>query len=472
MITDRLLVQTDPVWLPITLAECGLALLFMRPLGVRDLGRGWRVGLGIAALLLWYGVHLLHPGFLLDFVLNVLVMFGYVRSTRRTNNQQALYVACIFVLCTEVGKILCVDFFMQPLSGLFAVQPGLVVTLVWAIVSQLVALGCLLLVSHWVFNGSMDRLSGTQSLFVLLPLVPYAYVRNSAFLYTVYDDTTIYWNMVWLTVLLSVVTLLVIVGNAHNLSQLVEKNEYIRMQSLLKEQHAQYIALKGADETMRRRYHDLKHYLNELEALRSSSGTADAGDLERFATRLRAELAPYEHSIETGNQTLDVLLAEKRAACTRKGIRPVFYADGRDLDFVSSFDLCAIFGNLLDNAIEATEGLDDGGAHEVLMDIRRTRGLVVIQCRNPYQGSLRANEQGGFATTKANAEEHGYGLKSVRATVESYGGSMSVATDNGVFAVTVILPVPAAQPTAEGPTRPAWSMRGPRLDEVRMEADS
>lgn len=441
MITDRLLIHTDPVWLLITLTEFALALLFVRPLELRGLGTVRQVSLGVSALLLWYGVHLLHPGFLPDFVLNVLIMFAYVRCTRRTNNQQALYVSCIFVLCTEVGKILCVDFFMQPLSGFFSSQPSMMVTLVWAAVSQLVALGCLLLVSHWVFNGSMERLSGVQSLFVLLPLVPYAYVRNSSFLYTLYDDTTMYWNMVWLTVLLSVVTLLVIVGNAHNLSQLVEKNDYIRMQSLLKEQHAQYVALKGADETMRRRYHDLKHYLNELEALRVSGGKAHAPELEEFANRLREELEPYERDIETGNQILDVLLAEKRACCLRAGIRPVFYADGRDLDFVSSFDLCAIFGNLLDNAIEATTALDDGEPREILVDIRRSRGLVVIQCRNPYKGGLRADERGGFATTKADTEEHGYGLKSVRATAESYGGSMSVTTEDGVFAVTVIVPV-------------------------------
>lgn len=444
MISDRLLIQTDPVWLPITLTEFALALLFVRPLGPRDLGTVRQALLGTAALLLWYGVHLLHGGFLWDFVLNILVMFAYVRLSRRTNNQQAIYVACIFVLCTEVGKILCVDFFMQPLQGIFSSWAPVAVTLVWAAVSQLVALGCLLLVSHWVFNGSMNRLSGAQSLFVLLPLVPYAYVRNSECLYNMHNSA-VYWNMVWMTVLLSVVTLLVIVGNAHNLSQLVEKNEYIRMQSLLKEQHAQYMALKGADETMRRRYHDLKHYLNELEALRVSPDVADAAELGEFAARLREELAPYERDIETGNQILDVLLAEKRAACLNKGIRPVFYADGRDLGFVSSFDLCAIFGNLLDNAIEATEALKGEAPHEVLVDIRRSRGLVVVQCRNAYDGNLRSDERGDFATTKRDAEEHGYGLKSVRTTAEAYGGSMSVTTDGGVFAVTVILPVPASK---------------------------
>ena len=90
MITDRLLTQTDPVWLCITLTEFALALLFVRPLEMRDVGTARQVTLGVGAFLLWYGVHLLHPGFLFDFVLNVLVMFAYVRCTRRTNNQQAL----------------------------------------------------------------------------------------------------------------------------------------------------------------------------------------------------------------------------------------------------------------------------------------------------------------------------------------------------------------------------------------------
>lgn len=454
MITDRLLVQTDPVWLAVTLTEFALVLVFLRPLEQRTTkGRARLVVDAVAAFALWYAVHLLHGGFCVDFCLNVAVLTVYVAVSRWASVQQALYVSCMFVLCTEVGKIVCVDFCMQPAYGYFAAMSPLATTLWWTVLSQVGALVCMLLISRWVFNGSIDRLTGVQSLFVLLPLVPYIYVRGNDYLYTMADEG-IYWNLVWLTVLLSVTTILVVVGNAHNLSQQVEKNEVMRMQALLKEQHAQYRALKSADEATRRRYHDLKHYLNELEALvvagdATGGGTEGAleggggrsADLETFAAKLREELKPYESQVETGNETLDVLLAEKRAECRERGVRPLFYVDARCLGFMSSFDLCAIFGNLLDNALEAAEKVADP-RREIQLDVRPTRGMAVVRCRNPYEGRLSPSDNGkGFATTKADREEHGYGLRSVEKTVESYGGSVSIDTADGMFTVTVVVPV-------------------------------
>ena len=130
----------------------------------------------------------------------------------------------------------------------------------------------------------------------------------------------------------------------------------------------------------------------------------------------------------------------------RAGVRPLFYADARCLSFMSAFDLCAIFGNLLDNAVEAAAACAGDSASgtsstpEVVLDVRPEKGFVAIRCCNPYAGELRP-VAGTFATTKPG-EGHGVGLRSVRTTVERYGGVLTVDAAGGTFTAVAVIPQP------------------------------
>ena len=455
MITDCMLHHANFIWIPISLCEFALFLLFVRHLNRTDTHPVAQITRCCAAFAAWLAVHYAHLDFAFDYCLNVAVLAVYLLFDRSTRLQQALYVSCVFVLCTEVGKILCVDFCMQPAYSFFSQLPPWAITVIWATLSQGIALVTMLVVSRWTFSPGTERLTWKQSLAILLPLAPYILVRNSSYMYDT-SNYGLYLDTVFVSVLLSVSTIVVIVTNAHNLSSQIERNELLRMQSLLREQHAQYLAHKEATQEIRRQYHDMKHYVAELEAiqesLRSQSLCETAREdhcreLDHFTARLKEGLEAYDSTIETGNEILDILLSEKRRDCLHRGIRPAFYADAHDLGFVSSFDLCAIFGNLLDNAIEAVERILSHGPkdhaidHEIGLDIRSSRGLVVIRCTNPFDGKLHRTAD-SLQSTKENAEDHGVGLKSVRHTVERYGGTLTWNADGALFAVTVIIPIP------------------------------
>lgn len=439
-----MLAHTNPIWIPISLCEFALFLLFANPLR-------WRSNAKVAdffetclAFVGWLAVHYAHLDFAFDFMLNVLVLALYIPLTRAARPQQSLYVSCIFVLCTEVGKILCVDFCMQPAHALFSQLPSWAITSIWALLSQGIALLAMLAIRRWAFSPGIERLTWKQSLSILLPLIPYILVRNSGYMYDT-DDFDLYLNMVLISITLSVSTVIVIVANAHNLSSQIERNELLRMHALLKAQHAQYLAHKEATEAVRRQYHDLKHYVSELEAMQASPQETDSlarkKELSDFTSHLKRELEAYDAAIETGNEVLDILLAEKRQKCLAQGVRPVFYVDARNLGFVNSFDLCAIFGNLVDNAVEAAEKLPEDQPRDIQLDVRTTHGLVAIRCQNPFDGTLNATPE-GLRTTKSDRENHGFGLKSVRQVVKRYGGTLTWHADNGVFEATVIIPLP------------------------------
>ena len=101
--------------------------------------------------------------------------------------------------------------------------------------------------------------------------------------------------------------------------------------------------------------------------------------------------------------------------------------------------LDALFGNLTDNAIEAVKDLPVE-KRTISLSIREVRGFLSVNIHNLYEGSL-AFENGLPVTTKADAANHGYGMKSVRMICLKYGGEMTVKADGGAFNLNLIFPV-------------------------------
>ena len=123
-----------------------------------------------------------------------------------------------------------------------------------------------------------------------------------------------------------------------------------------------------------------------------------------------------------GNRILDVILRRYGEICQEKGIG--FQADVRDksVDFLEPGDMTALFGNLLENAVEAAEGVRD--AYLELMVDARPGNLLVLTLVNSCGEAPRSDGRGGFLTRKAPGAGHGTGMKSIRDTVEKYGGTI------------------------------------------------
>ena len=101
-------------------------------------------------------------------------------------------------------------------------------------------------------------------------------------------------------------------------------------------------------------------------------------------------------------------------------------------------DLYSLFGNIVDNAIEA---VSDPGVEEKLISltVKRSDGLVSVNVHNYYCGKLDF-ENGLPLTTKKNKSYHGYGMKSIKRVVEKYGGELSVSGKGGIFNLNIVFP--------------------------------
>lgn len=210
------------------------------------------------------------------------------------------------------------------------------------------------------------------------------------------------------------------------------KLEVSAMQGLLESQYQQYRQSEENIALVNSKYHDLR---NQLQVLRTE---ADSDRRTAYLDEIEDGLDRYGSEYKTGCSALDTILTEKGALALRNGITLTVVADGSLVESVQVMDLCTIFGNALDNAIEHSARIPDENARLVHLSVSRRKGFTVILVENRFEGDVRL-EDGLPVSTKGDDRYHGYGIKSIRRTVEKYGGHLNVRIDDGWFRLEMIL---------------------------------
>lgn len=207
------------------------------------------------------------------------------------------------------------------------------------------------------------------------------------------------------------------------------------LQNVLNMQYANYRRSQESIDMINRKYHDLKHL---IAVLRSEIVAEQKLDL---LDQVEREIRAYESQNQTDNKVLDVILTEKNVYCLEHSISLICKADGSALDFMGVMDVSALFGNVLDNAIEGVSRLSDPEQRLIRLSVTRQKGFLRIKAENRCEDVLVV--EGELPkTTKQDKGQHGYGLKSIRATVEKYSGSVTLQAKNGWFTLGILIPLP------------------------------
>ncbi len=178
--------------------------------------------------------------------------------------------------------------------------------------------------------------------------------------------------------------------------------------------------------------HDLKHQLMALN-------NADRIDRD-YLEELKQSLSFYGSIVSTNNTPLDTVLTDKSLFCAKNGIRLTYMIRGEDISFLSAADIYSLFGNALDNAIEYVLKLSEEKRIIKLLAGRR-EGFTRIIVQNYYEGEPIEKGRDYPETTKDDHYRHGFGMKSIRQIAKKYGGSISIATDDQLFTLSILLPI-------------------------------
>lgn len=212
------------------------------------------------------------------------------------------------------------------------------------------------------------------------------------------------------------------------------RKELEAVQNVLQNQYVQYKQSRESIELINYKYHDLKH---QIAFLRSEE---DPAKREAFLNRMEDEIRQYEAQNKTGNKVLDTVLTTKSLYCAKHGITFTCVADGTLLDFMDVMDICSIFGNALDNAIECELKIPDKEKRLVHVTVSKQKQFLILRFENYYEEALQYQE-GKLVTTKKDKENHGYGLKSIRYTVNKYDGAVSIDTQENWFELKILIPM-------------------------------
>lgn len=191
-----------------------------------------------------------------------------------------------------------------------------------------------------------------------------------------------------------------------------------------------------AEEDVKRIHHDMKNHLIVLQNLMDQNENASS-----YVQKLMDEISDYGNLAETGNPLLNGLISEKMYQAARFQIDLNACFDFTAGSFVDPLDVCAIFGNALDNAIEASKQVKDAERRSILVKCGLRSGNLVITFKNYFEGGLKV--QNALPISTKTGHLHGIGLNSIRRSVEKYGGSMTTECDAyHNFILTVVLPIP------------------------------
>ena len=200
---------------------------------------------------------------------------------------------------------------------------------------------------------------------------------------------------------------------------------------LWQQQREQYEISKENIDLINLKCHDLKYRIRQI-----------AQGIDTEAVReIENVIAIYDSLIKTGNEALDVIFTEKSLICRKNNVKLNCMVDGAHLSFMDKTDIYVLFGNLVDNAFEAVQKLDDVDRRIISMNVCAANRVLAINVSNYYDGEIVLRPDGLPATTKKDGNLHGLGMKSICLIVERYDGNIDFAAENGIFTVDIVFPL-------------------------------
>lgn len=274
------------------------------------------------------------------------------------------------------------------------------------------------------------KVNNKQLVLVMLLLLGVTVIISyMGYFYTFYTkrflDTPLNFVTAMYSCLIGILTINSLISNASN--KKIE-NEAKILETLWKNSRKQYEISKQSIELLNIKYHDLKYQIQAV--------VKDKDALLEVYQCLDA----YGSILRTKNETLDVVLAEKSYQCKKENIQIACIVDGELLQDMHAVDIYSLFGNAIDNAIECLSLVKDSDKKFLNVTVKKLGSMVNIIFENYFPSENLGNTI-NIETTKADKNNHGYGLKSISYIVEKYSGNIRVSQANNLFVLNIILPL-------------------------------
>lgn len=199
-------------------------------------------------------------------------------------------------------------------------------------------------------------------------------------------------------------------------------------------QYNYYLNIKESQEKVRRLYHDINNHITNINIIQNQNKEVDT-----YINSINKEINDFKNTYNTGNIILDIILNEKSKLCKLKGIDLSCNIDFSKCNFIEMIDVSSIFSNLIDNAIEACEKIQDK-EYKKYINIRGTivKSYYILRCQNSKTNKV-ISKNNKILTSKKDKDLHGIGIESIKSSIKKYDGEVDIQIDENKFTTTIYI---------------------------------
>lgn len=212
------------------------------------------------------------------------------------------------------------------------------------------------------------------------------------------------------------------------------KLEYELMKEKEKYSKESMEIIKRSNEELREFKHDLKNYLLPLQ---EAMGTMPQSEMAKVWEKINQKIEDVQTLIQTGNSYVDSMINTKITLARSEKV-DVKCTILSKMEGIDDLEFCSVFGNLMDNAIEAERKVTE--KKEIIIFVEEKMGYLRLEIQNKIEKSV-LNENSSLNTTKKDTSSHGIGHKSVKRTMQKVGGALKYYETGDLFCAEAVFPI-------------------------------
>lgn len=192
--------------------------------------------------------------------------------------------------------------------------------------------------------------------------------------------------------------------------------------------------IKRSNEELREFKHDLKNYLLPLQ---EAMETMPQSEMVKVWEKINQKIEDVQTLIQTGNSYVDSMINTKITLARSEKV-DVKCTILSKMEGIDDLEFCSVFGNLMDNAIEAERKVTE--KKEIIIFVEEKMGYLRLEIQNKIEKSV-LNENSSLNTTKKDTSSHGIGHKSVKRTMQKVGGALKYYETGDLFCAEAVFPI-------------------------------
>ena len=212
------------------------------------------------------------------------------------------------------------------------------------------------------------------------------------------------------------------------------KLEYELMKEKEKYSKESMEIIKRSNEELREFKHDLKNYLLPLQ---EAMETMPQSEMVKVWEKINQKIEDVQTLIQTGNSYVDSMINTKITLARSEKV-DVKCTILSKMEGIDDLEFCSVFGNLMDNAIEAERKVTE--KKEIIIFVEEKMGYLRLEIQNKIEKSV-LNENSSLNATKKDTSSHGIGHKSVKRTMQKVGGALKYYETGDLFCAEAVFPI-------------------------------